>query len=267
MRLLITNDDGVNAPGLHVLAERLLRDGHEIIVVAPSQDRSGSATSLGVVVHEALIAVEVIRGGPLQGVRVLAVDAPPALAVRAAGLGAFGPPPEMVVSGVNPGFNTGRMVLHSGTVGAAMTAVSLDINGIAVSTAGDSAIGNETAAEVASVAVAVLARSGLDPLALNLNVPGVEFSKLGAATHATLGSRSVSDVEFSSEDIGLRVRRILRQPPFDHGSDADLVSRGYVSVTAICGPWQERQEGGTLAAELELELHRLGALAPGRGLL
>ncbi|MGD0069841.1 MAG: 5'/3'-nucleotidase SurE, partial [Streptosporangiaceae bacterium] len=171
MRILVTNDDGIGRGGLRVLARRLGRDGHDVVVVAPATERSGSSASLGVVANRATITVDDEPAAEWDGIRAHAIDGPPAAAVRAACGGAFGPPPDLVMSGINPGHNTGRIIIHSGTVGAALTAAAMGIAGVAVSTASDSASGYDTAAELAAWIAADLAARRHPAFALNLNVP------------------------------------------------------------------------------------------------
>ena len=236
MRLLVSNDDGIAAPSLAVLVRALVAAGHEVTVAAPSAERSGSSLSLGVVTDQALVAIDedVAR---FDGVaRAVSVDAPPAVAVRAACMGCFGPAPELVVAGINPGFNTGRVVLHSGTVGATLSAVALGRPGIAVSADHESVHGFETAARVAVAAVAAVS-GGEDTIALNLNVPDRELADLAGVEEATLSRESLVDISLSRESNGLRVQRVRHPPPYAPGCDADLITRGYVAVTAISGPW------------------------------
>jgi 5'-nucleotidase len=133
MKVLVTNDDGVASPGLHTLARTLVDDGYEVIVVAPDREMSGSSAAIGQVhVEEGIDAERVVLPG-LDGVPAYAVAGPPGLCVLSARLGGFGDAPELVVSGINPGANTGRAVLHSGTVGAALTAANFGCRGLAVS--------------------------------------------------------------------------------------------------------------------------------------
>ena len=122
VRILVTNDDGVDAPGIKPLAVALAADGHDVVVVAPTSDRSGSGAAIGKLFGTE--PPEIVRHvwPELPGVAVHALDAPPATAVLGAALGAFGDPPDLVASGINPGANTGHLVIHSGTVGAALTA-------------------------------------------------------------------------------------------------------------------------------------------------
>jgi 5'-nucleotidase len=133
MNVLVTNDDGVASPGLHALARALVDDGYDVIVVAPDREMSGSSAAIGQVhVEEGIDAERVVLPG-LDGVPAYAVAGPPGLCVLSARLGGFGDAPDLVVSGINPGANTGRAVLHSGTVGAALTAANFGCRGLAVS--------------------------------------------------------------------------------------------------------------------------------------
>ncbi len=136
MRILVTNDDGIDSIGLHVLARSICElDGdHEVVVAAPDQEYSGAGAALGAL-H--LIQPEVRRGhiDNCPAAAVWKVSGPPALCVMFARLGAFGEPFDLVVSGINPGANVGRAVYHSGTVGAALTGRNGGISGIAVSQA------------------------------------------------------------------------------------------------------------------------------------
>src|SRR5271170_2589419 len=118
MRILVTNDDGIDAPGLGALVGRLVAADHDVAVAAPSSERSGSGTSLGGVDDGTPISVtdHVLPAAP--SVPAVAIDGPPGLAVLAACVGALGEPPDAVISGINAGPNTGRSLLFSGTVGA-----------------------------------------------------------------------------------------------------------------------------------------------------
>ena len=131
MRILVTNDDGIDSDGLHELA-RALVDLGDVTVVAPDAEYSGAGASLGAM-H--LIRPEV-HDAHIDGVdRAWSVSGPPGLCVIYSRLGLFGDPFDLVVAGINPGMNVGRSVYHSGTVGAALTARNGKITGIAVSQA------------------------------------------------------------------------------------------------------------------------------------
>ena len=197
MRILVTNDDGIDSVGLHVLARRLTSLG-DVVVVAPDREYSGFGAALGTL-H--LLSPEVHRV-QLDGVpETWSVTGPPALGVFFARLGVFGSV-DLVVSGINPGVNTGRAIYHSGTVGAAMTARNGGIPGIAVSQsvvgfgvegqAWDEMIQKqrwETAAEVAAVtAEAMLAAHSDRPAVVNLNVPNCGLDEIDGWRHAEVGT-------------------------------------------------------------------------------
>ena len=113
MRVLVSNDDGVEAPGIRVLAEGLRKAGHEVTVVAPDRDWSGASAAVGSIRPDEQIDVRRVDLPGCPEVEAWALDGPPALAVFAARLGGFGERPDLVVSGINAGLNTGRAVLHS----------------------------------------------------------------------------------------------------------------------------------------------------------
>ncbi len=187
--MLLTNDDGIDSIGLHVLARAMGRFG-EVLVVAPDSEYSGASAALGPL-H--LIHPEV-RECHLDGVeRAFTVAGPPALCTMFAALGAFGPKPDLVVAGINPGANVGRAVYHSGTVGAILAGRGRGISGVAVSQEvaelavegqGDELnLGSqrwEDAAAVAEVVVGALLAGGLpeDPVVVNLNVPNRPLAEM-----------------------------------------------------------------------------------------
>ncbi|MEZ5262911.1 MAG: 5'/3'-nucleotidase SurE [Acidimicrobiales bacterium] len=198
--LLLTNDDGIDSLGLHVLA-RSMRPFGDVLVVAPDGEYSGAGAALGAL-H--LIRPEV-REVALEGIdRAYAVSGPPALCTMFAALGAFGKAPDLVVSGINPGANVGRAVYHSGTVGAVLTGRGRGISGVAVSQVvaeqaveGQGAEENlgsqrwEDAAEVAAVVVEALLRHGLpvDPVAVNLNVPNRTVAEMAGWQWSEVATR------------------------------------------------------------------------------
>src|SRR3954452_13198495 len=150
---------------------RLAGTGHDIVVAGPLDYRSGSGAGIGPVHLTEGLALEEVEVDGL-GVPCFGIDGPPALPVMAARLGAFGDPPELVVSGINPGPNTGRSTLHSGTVGAVLTGGNFGVSGIAVSIG----IGDEyhwdTAGALTVAALEWLVDAPVKTL-LNLNVPNV----------------------------------------------------------------------------------------------
>jgi 5'-nucleotidase len=235
MRVLVTNDDGVEAPGLHALA-RALRDAeHDVVVVAPSGERSGSGAAIGRLHRAGPIAWTPVDWPDLPGVPVHALDVPPAAAVYAGCVGAFGPPPDIVASGVNPGMNYGHLVLHSGTVGAALTASVLGCPAVAVSIAWGDEQHWTTAAALGADAVAWLAsRRPSPPTVVNLNVPNVDPGDVRGVRGARLSpfnerwTASTSPGELHLEYDGHRAAP-------EAGTDFAVVKSGYAAVTLLDG--------------------------------
>src|SRR5947199_9066406 len=145
LRVLVTNDDGIAAPGLTALAAAVHALGDEVVVAAPATDHSGASSAIGPMGGPDGVAVTPVELDGIPEVPAFAVDAPPALIVIIGRLGAFGDPPDVVVSGINPGPNTGRSTLHSGTVGAALTAANMGLSGLAVRVGAGQAIHIATA--------------------------------------------------------------------------------------------------------------------------
>lgn len=131
MRIVVTNDDGVGSTGIAAMAGALAAAGHDVVIVAPDGDRSGAGTGLGRVIGGQSLTWT--RRPDEGAVPVYAVDAPPAMCVLAALEGLAGAAPDAVVSGINHGPNLGFAVLHSGTVGAALTANIAGVPAIAIS--------------------------------------------------------------------------------------------------------------------------------------
>jgi 5'-nucleotidase len=254
VRILVTNDDGIHEPGLRALVVGLSEHGYDVVVAGPPGQCSGSGASLGTVEHEALIGVTAATVAGLEHVTALAVQGPPALAVRAACSGALGPVPDLVVSGINPGFNAGRLVLHSGTVGAAMTAASLDVCGIAVSTYGQPTHGLDTAALVATWVADAMVDAGLPAVALNVNVPDLGADLLRGVGEGSFGRDSISAVDFDRIEHGLLVRRGINAPPFAPNTDSDRLANGMVSIASVPLPWLPEWDASALIKAVQEEL-------------
>ncbi|HZD65480.1 MAG TPA: 5'/3'-nucleotidase SurE, partial [Acidimicrobiales bacterium] len=245
MRILVTNDDGVDSPGLVRLAATLAEDGHDVSVVAPLEDRSGWGAALGPFHRNEEVVYQEVQlpgfVGPAYG-----VDGPPALAVMLARLGGFGPPPDLVVSGVNPGNNTGRSVLHSGTVGAALTAANYGVSGLAVSLASGEPLHWETACQIAALAVTwLLAAPG--GTVLNLNLPNLPLTRLAGVRPARLAPFGTVRAAIAG-DGGGRLQVEMRDSSVELSPDTDtaLIRAGMATVTAL---GTIRSTGGVDAAD------------------
>src|SRR5271170_376160 len=185
MRILITNDDGIGAPGLEVLARNVARwidegpddEIREAIVVAPSVNHSGMSSAVGDVFSHPRVAYErrVIPGA--ESLVAYSLEAPPALCAILGAVGSFEFQPDMILSGINAGANVGRSVLHSGTIGAILTGAQLGLSGLAVSIQHGSDPRYDTAAEIA-IGVLDQMESAPARTLLNLNVPNLELHEL-----------------------------------------------------------------------------------------
>lgn len=233
-RVLVTNDDGVTAPGLGALAAAAVLLGFEVVIAAPSSDRSGSGAALGPTFGAQLVSEVRVDLPGLGPVDAFAVDAPPALVVLLAVQGAFGAPPDLVASGVNAGLNTGLAVLHSGTVAAAVTAANLGLRGLAVSMATGSPSHLDTAGVLAGCALVRLRRAPLGTT-LNLNVPNVAVDDVRGLRWAPLAG--LGSVQAEARTSGDRVQVDLRTDPLaaEPGTDTALVAAGFATVTSVLG--------------------------------
>lgn len=133
MRILVTNDDGIDSPGLRWLARAAAREGHDVVVAAPVTEASGSSAAMTAIEENGKIILHKRELTGAKHIPAYAVAASPAYIVLLALREAFGEPPVLVLSGVNRGANAGSAVVHSGTVGATLTASYAGLHGLAVS--------------------------------------------------------------------------------------------------------------------------------------
>jgi 5'-nucleotidase len=233
--VLVTNDDGVAAPGLAALAAAAAGVGH-VVVVAPADDRSGAGAAVAPAWLDDGILLSRVDIAGLG--RAYAVDGPPALCVIAGLSGGLGVRPRMVVSGVNRGPNTGLGILHSGTVGAALTAGNLGVPALAISIDSTRPRHLDTAATVAAAAMGWLLHAPAGTV-LNVNVPDVPIHQVRGVREAPLGRfGAVEATRRTSGDPGddmLMVRLGPGAGLSDSGSDAALLAAGFVTVTCIVG--------------------------------
>ncbi|MDA8311818.1 MAG: 5'/3'-nucleotidase SurE [Actinomycetota bacterium] len=262
MRVLVTNDDGVHAPGLAALARALARwadshEGrHELVVVAPLANHSGASAAVGTVYEREVISYRRVRIAGADDVPTYGVDATPALSVLVGTLGGFGPRPDIVVSGINLGANVGRSVLHSGTVGATLAGAQLGLRGLAVSLrAGFPPEQWETASGIAVALLPALCDAPPRTV-LNLNVPSVPLDELRGVRRARISTSGIVKHASSSilhgdggparggdpDEGEVRLTLGTAIPTLGHADesedpedDAALVAAGYAALTPIVG--------------------------------
>ena len=254
-RVLVTNDDGIAAPGLSRLAAAAAGHGLEVVVAAPADESSGISAALSAVVDDGRVLIERRTLRDLDSVPAYAVSASPGYIVVLGTLGAFGAPPDLVMSGINRGANAGNAVLHSGTVGACLTAASSGLRAMAVSldvltpTAAGVASGGAAIANVDTVddearnwaTAAGWARRLIPALTtvpegtvINLNVPNRPPDRVRGIRRAELarfGQVQMTIAEAGEGYLRTSIKEAEVQP--DPGTDLALLLEGWATVTAI----------------------------------
>jgi len=247
-RVLVTNDDGIESEGLRRLALVAVQNACDVVVAAPSRENSGASASLTAIRSDGQVQVTEHPLEGLDGVRCLAVEATPAFIALIAAHGAFGPPPDVVLSGINRGHNAGQAVLHSGTVGAALTGATHGCRAMAVSLA---VAGNEhwdTAASLCSDLLPWLLSSPPRTV-VNLNAPDLPISAVRGRRLAPLASFGAVQTQVAEAGRGfVRIQVTGTDAEQEPGTDAALLAAGWATVTLL-QPLCEKN--GTAAADLE----------------
>ena len=238
-RALVTNDDGIGSVGLVSLARAALSLGLDVVVAAPDKNLSGASASLTALQADRRVVVSPHKLERLGSVPAFAVAATPAFITLLATRGAFGEPPDLVLSGINQGHNAGQAILHSGTVGAAMTAAAYGRRAMAVSLASvgpalrGEALEWATAEQVAGKALPALVLSPPRTL-VNINVPNVPpgaLRGLRRATLSTFGSVQANVVETGQGYISVEMADV--EAANEPGTDAALLAEGWATFTCL----------------------------------
>lgn len=246
LRIMLTNDDGWDHPGITAIYDGLVAAGHEVTMVAPLTNNTGAGAAL-------TTGGSLVVTHPEPG--KYAVDGTPADTAEFGFNRVFaGDAPDLVVSGTNRGQNVGTGTVHSGTAGAIVTSLNNGVPGIAISTAADLRGGhrdNLPYAATAAYLVTLLdqlqdARKAGDPLlpkgvGLNVNYPylaggtgtpaGVKLAKSGASFY----DYTYVNAELPAVGDSASFTLALVSQPADPGSDDDLLDRGYITITPIAG--------------------------------
>ncbi|WAC64649.1 5'/3'-nucleotidase SurE [Pseudoxanthomonas sp. SL93] len=231
MRVLVSNDDGVDAPGIRILAEGLRAAGHEVYVVAPDRDRSGASNSLTLDLPIRLKRIDHYT---------CSIAGTPTDCVHLALTGMLDFEPDIVVSGINNSANLGDDVIYSGTVSAAMEGRFLGLPAVAMSlvTHNHEPKHFETAARAA---VEIVARLKSDPLPadtiLNVNVPDLAWADVKGFEVTRLGNRHRSEPCVPQPDPRGRTVYWIgpagREQDAGAGTDFHAVRTGNISITPI----------------------------------
>lgn len=229
MKILVTNDDGIHAPGIKSLADALRKVG-EVVVVAPDRERSAVGHSL--TLHHPLRALQI-------GPDIFAVDGTPTDCVNLGIHNLLSFKPDIVVSGINRGANLGDDVTYSGTVAAAMEATLMGIPAFAVSlVAQGMGTHYDSAANFAVKLACRIHEQGLPgDTFLNVNVPDLPYDSLLSSCITSQGRRSYQGSIVDKLDprghkyywIGSTELSFLDL----EGTDFHAVSRGHVSITPL----------------------------------
>lgn len=233
-RVLVTNDDGIDAPGLHALARTLHARGYDVVIAAPAEQSSGSSASIMAVEEDGRIAIKRCTLDGLTDVPTFAVQGGPGLIALLAAHGAFGERTDVVASGVNHGANVGRAILHSGTVGAALTGGLNGAWGLAVSLD----VGLSPAMflwDEASVAAADLLPTLMErPVGTVLNVNVPNLAPIRGTVETTLAPFGIVQTTLHEHDehtVRLAVEDLPNEPA--PGTDAAYLAEGWVTATGI----------------------------------
>ncbi len=226
--ILLTNDDGIRAPGLTYLAEALSGLGN-LFVYAP--DRQRSAVGHGVSLHHPLRVTEIQAGWYM-------IDGTPADCVILAVRKLLGCQPDLVVSGINPGANLGDDVTYSGTVAGAFEGMLLGIPAFSISCISSHPRSYEPTQRVASFVAEYILRAGLpQDVMLNVNVPDVPVEELAGVAVTSMGRRNYQDEIVERKDPRNGTYYWIGGAEPEHyiheGSDFEAINRKQVSITPL----------------------------------
>ena len=230
---LVTNDDGINSAGLHALARAAEAVGLDVTVAAPMSDTSGASASIQ---HRRAGNQVAIEQRSIDGVRgaCYGVDSNPGFIALTGVRGTFGCRPDLLLSGVNRGSNTGRVIVHSGTVGAALSAALQGCRAMAVSAVTNTGTPRWTTAAAVAARLAQFVSAAPPGTALNVNVPDLEEPALRGIRWARLAP--FGTVQTVAAQLGLGHLELSIEDPLHGvpaGTDAALVAEGFVTVTAL----------------------------------
>lgn len=235
MRILITNDDGIEANGIHILAKELSKR-HEVYVYAPKDEKSGVGHSFTFLDPLYIIPREDsshYRSYAITGTPVDCVKLGMSHMMTEQGIEA-----DFVVSGINRGANLGTDVLYSGTVAGAMEGILLNKPALAVSCTGDHEPMNyETGAIVASKVLEYMIENPLPDFTMfNLNVADMPLKEVKGIRLATLGIRNYCNSYVKCMNPRGKEYYWLNDEPnpiLDEASDIELHAQGYATITPI----------------------------------
>ena len=243
MRILISNDDGVDAPGIKELAQTM-QNKTDVTVVAPHKNRSGSSSALTL---DRPLRCERLKNG------FFSVNGTPCDCIHLGSHRILESPPDMVISGINRGPNLGDDVLYSGTVAAAMEGRNLGYTAVAISLAGYECLYYQTASKVMLKILNMIRASGLpSDIILNVNVPDIEYKKINGFKLTRLGCRHRADTIVPAKDARGKDIYWIGPPsePQDVGEGTDFwaIQNNFVSITPLVVDLTAKRNMGELSS-------------------
>jgi 5'-nucleotidase len=233
LRVLVTNDDGIDSPGLIALARCAVELGHDTIIAAPSVEASGTGAGLTASGGHRSVTMSQRVIAELPEAPAYAIDAHPGLIALLACRGAFGgQPPDLVLSGINLGANIGRALIHSGTVGAALTAHVNGITALAVSLDVPWDPPGTPLWDIVDPYVKDVLGLIEPGTVLNLNVPNRPDPGPLRWAALTRYGRVQSRIVHQADDR-IELATVMLDDEVEPGSDAALLEAGYATVTEL----------------------------------
>ena len=230
LNILVTNDDGINAEGIEVLAKALIKEGHKVTIAAPNVENSGKSHAI---TFKSPLIVQDAKLEGLEGVRSLCVYGTPADCVRAA-VHLLDEKFDYCFSGINSGYNTATNVLYSGTVSAAIEANLFNIPAIAVSA--QWVKGHSKFESAAKIAMDVFNKlEDFKKLqVLNINVPYLDYEDIEGIEVCKVGADVMSIYDISEEGEGYNMK-LKGFPKENNAKDSDIyyLGKNYATVSPL----------------------------------
>ena len=230
MNILITNDDGITAKGIQIIARRL-QNSHNILVVAPDSQKSASSHSI------TLMNPLIVRKEKIEGIYApcFSVSGTPVDCTKIAITTIASEKIDIVVSGINDGFNLGTDVIYSGTVSAAVEGALNNTPAIALSCDGNEE-SYEIAADYAEKILNKIRSEKIGNTVLNVNIPSISKDKLKGLKVCKIGERNYNNVYVEVEKSDDNVVYKITGAPDDamqDNTDVDMIKEGYITVTPL----------------------------------
>ena len=236
MKILISNDDGYQATGIHSLIKELKKIS-DVVVVAPDRNRSGSSSSLTL---DKAVKVNKVDNDFYY------IDGTPTDCVHIALTGLINFVPDFVVSGINHGPNMGDDTIYSGTVAAAIEGYLLNIPSFAVSMGSDNPKNFNTAAKVTVDLINLYNKKRFSSTLLNINIPDLPYTDLKGIEITRLGKRHAAKPAIKGEEMDgetfFHIGAAGKPNDAGSGTDFNAIKNNMVSITPIHGDLTDYQK-------------------------